>query len=92
MGYHKDWSLSYVKTPVEVLERIVHAVSMGGNMVVNFGLSGWDFRSEEKELAKSIGALDEEEWPMHLWLRLCRLGETALGILHPARGSDVLHG
>lgn len=56
-GYHKDWSLSYVKTPVEVLERIVHAVSMGGNMVVNFGpQSDGDFRSEEKELAKSIGA------------------------------------
>ena len=34
---HKDWSLSYVKTPIEVLDRIVHAVSMGGNMVVNFG-------------------------------------------------------
>ena len=33
-GYHKEWSLSYVKQPIEVLERIVHAVSMGGNMVV----------------------------------------------------------
>ena len=33
-GYHKAWSLSYVKQPIEVLERIVHAVSMGGNMVV----------------------------------------------------------
>lgn len=55
-GYHKDWSLSYVKNPVEVLERIVHAVSMGGNMVVNFGPQpDGDFRAEEKELAKVIG-------------------------------------
>ena len=55
-GYHKDWSLSYVKSPEEVLERIVHAVSMGGNMVVNFGPQpDGDFRSEEKELAKYIG-------------------------------------
>lgn len=55
-GYHKDWSLSYVKTPYEVLERIVHAVSMGGNMVVNFGPQpDGDFRREEKELAKFIG-------------------------------------
>lgn len=55
-GYHKDWSLSYVKNPVEVLERIVHAVSMGGNMVVNFGPDGnGDFRPEEKELAAYIG-------------------------------------
>ena len=55
-GYHKDWSLSYVKTPIEVLERIVHAVSMGGNMVVNFGPQpDGDFRPEEKELAEYVG-------------------------------------
>jgi alpha-L-fucosidase len=55
-GYHKDWSLSYVKTPVEVLERIVHAVSMGGNMVVYFGPQpDGDFRSEEKALAATVG-------------------------------------
>ena len=55
-GYHKDWSLSYVKTPIEVVDRIVHAVSMGGNMVVNFGpQADGDFRSEEKALSTSIG-------------------------------------
>ncbi len=55
-GYHKDWSLSYVKSPVEVLERIVHAVSMGGNMVVNFGPQpDGDFRREEKHMAAEIG-------------------------------------
>lgn len=55
-GYHKDWSLSYVKTPVEVLQRVVHAVSMGGNMVVNFGPDGnGDFRPEETELAAWLG-------------------------------------
>lgn len=55
-GYHRDWSLSYVKTPVEVLERIVHAVSMGGNQVVNFGPQpDGDFRPEEKALAGWIG-------------------------------------
>ena len=55
-GYHKDWSLSYVKNSVEVLERIVHAVSMGGNMVVNFGPQpDGDFRHEEKELAEAVG-------------------------------------
>ena len=55
-GYHKDWSLSYVKTPIEVIDRIVHAVSMGGNMVVNFGPQpDGDFRSEEKELAMALG-------------------------------------
>ncbi len=55
-GYHKDWSLSYVKNPVEVIERIVHAVSMGGNMVVNFGPQpDGDFRQEEKDMALQVG-------------------------------------
>lgn len=55
-GYHKDWSLSYVKTPTEVLEKIVHAVSMGGNMVVNFGpKADGTFRQEEQDLAAAIG-------------------------------------
>ena len=67
-GYHRDWSLSYVKNPVEVLERIVHAVSMGGNMVVNFGPTGnGDFRKEEVELASYIGK----------WMR--RNGEAVYG-------------
>lgn len=55
-GYHKDWTLSYVKTNPEVLENVVHAVSMGGNMLVNFGPQGnGDFRLEEKQLAQYIG-------------------------------------
>ena len=55
-GYHKDWSLSYVKTPLEILECIVHAVSMGGNMVVNFGpKADGTFRKEEKKISSAIG-------------------------------------
>lgn len=55
-GYHKDWSLSYVKTPTEVLENIVHAVSMGGNMVVNFGpKADGTFRAEEHQMADAVG-------------------------------------
>ena len=56
-GYHKDWSLSYVKSSIEVLQNIVHAVSMGGNMVVNFGPTGdGEFRPEEKQMAADLGA------------------------------------
>ena len=55
-GYHKDWSISYVKTNTEVLQNIVHAVAMGGNQVVNFGpQADGDFRSEEKQLAQYLG-------------------------------------
>ncbi len=71
-GYHKDWSLSYVKTPLEVLERIVHAVSMGGNMVVNFGpQADGDFRREEKEMADAIGK----------WMQ--QYGESSTDVITP---------
>ena len=61
-GYHKDWSLSYVKNPTEVLARIVHAVSMGGNMVVNFGPQpDGDFRPEEKKIADFAKTLTGEQ-------------------------------
>lgn len=87
-GYHKDWSLSYVKTPVEVLERIVHAVSMGGNMVVNFGpQADGDFRPEEKEMAAAIGewmrkygaciyGCDYAGWEKQDWGYYTRRGEN----------------
>ena len=78
-GYHKDWSLSYVKKPVEVLQQVVHAVSMGGNMAIDLGPQpDGDFRPEEKELARYLGswlhkngeavyACDYAGWPKQDW-------------------------
>lgn len=55
-GYHKDWSLSYVKKTVEGIGHIIHAVSMGENMAVNFGpQADGDFRPEEKMLLRELG-------------------------------------
>lgn len=55
-GYHKDWSLSYIKTPVELLEMLIHSTSMGGNFLLNFGPQGnGEFRPEEKKIARTIG-------------------------------------
>lgn len=55
-GYHKDWTLSYVKTPFEAIQRIAHATSMGGNMVINFGpRPEGDFRKEELDMANVVG-------------------------------------
>lgn len=55
-GYHKDWTLSYVKTPFEAIQRIAHATSMGGNMVINFGPKPeGDFRQEELRMADFVG-------------------------------------
>lgn len=92
-GYHKDWSLSYVKTPLEVLERIVHAVSMGGNMVVNFGPQpDGDFRPEEKELVNIIGkwmsvngeciyGCDYASWDKQSWGYYTRKGKDVYMIV-----------
>jgi alpha-L-fucosidase len=55
-GYHKDWSLSYVKTPLELLEMLVHTTSLGGNFLLNFGPQGnGAIRPEEQAIAKEIG-------------------------------------
>ena len=56
-GYHKDWSLSYVKKPAQLLEDLVQAVSLGGNFLLNFGPKGdGSIREEELNIASWLGA------------------------------------
>jgi len=56
-GYHKDWSISHVKSPLELLEMVVHTTSMGGNFLLNFGPAGdGSIRKEEQNIATEIGA------------------------------------
>lgn len=56
-GYHKDWSISHVKSSLELLEMVVHATSMGGNFLLNFGPAGdGSIRKEEQHIAAEIGA------------------------------------
>ncbi|RPE08630.1 alpha-L-fucosidase [Chitinophaga lutea] len=56
-GYHKDWSVSHVKSPLELLEMLVHTTSMGGNFLLNFGPAGdGSIRAEEQHIARTIGA------------------------------------
>lgn len=55
-GYHRDWSLTYVKTPYDLTEMIVKANSLDGNLVINFGPDGLgNIRKEETDLAKGVG-------------------------------------
>jgi alpha-L-fucosidase len=55
-GYHRDWSLSYIKTPYDLIEMAVKANSLDGNFVINFGPDGQgNIRSEEASIAKGIG-------------------------------------
>jgi len=54
-GYHKEWR-GYVKTSYDLLQMMLHAVSMNGNFVVNFGPDGLgNIRPEETQLAAEIG-------------------------------------
>ncbi len=55
-GYHRDWSLSYVKTPYDLIEMTVKANSLNGNFVINFGPDGeGNIRTEETKIAKGVG-------------------------------------
>jgi alpha-L-fucosidase len=102
-GYHKDWSLSYVKTPVEVLENIVHAVSMGGNMVVNFGPdANGCFRPEEERLAAWLGrwlstggeavyGCGYAGWPKADWGYYTRRADTVYMVVFNQPLSGLLH-
>lgn len=55
-GYHKDWSISHVKTPEELIEMMVQCTSQNGNFLLNFGPMGnGDIRMEERNIAKAIG-------------------------------------
>lgn len=55
-GYHKDWSLSHVKSSMELVEMMVQCVSQNGNFLLNFGPTDHgDIRPEERLIAKEIG-------------------------------------
>lgn len=55
-GYNSDWSSSYLKTPYDLLQLLMQAVSQNGNLVINFGPDGnGKIRKEETEIATSIG-------------------------------------
>ncbi|MDR1808843.1 MAG: alpha-L-fucosidase [Prevotella sp.] len=55
-GYHRDWSLTYIKTPYDLIEMTVKANSLDGNFVINFGPDGeGNIRPEETKIAKAIG-------------------------------------
>ena len=55
-GYHKDWTISHVKTSYELIEMMVQCVSQNGNFLLNFGpKADGSFRNKELEIAQEIG-------------------------------------
>ena len=70
-GYHRDWTLTYVKTPYDLIEMTVKANSLNGNFVINFGPDGdGNIRAEETEIAKEVG-----KW-------MAKNGEAVYGVHH----------
>lgn len=55
-GYNSDWKSSYIKTANDLTDMLLHAVSMNGNLVINFGPDGnGNIRSEESVTATKLG-------------------------------------
>jgi alpha-L-fucosidase len=76
-GYHRDWSLSYVKTPYDLIDMMVKANSLDGNFVINFGPDGeGNIRKEEADIAREVGK----------WLSVN--GEAVYGVHHSILGKQ----
>ncbi len=70
-GYMKDWSGIYIKTTDDILDMLMHSVSMNGNFVLNFGPDGdGKMHPGEDKLAREIGA----------WMKVN--GEAVYGVRH----------
>lgn len=55
-GYMKDWSGLYTKTADDIIEMMMHAISMNGNLVLNFGPDGnGNMHPEEDKIATELG-------------------------------------
>lgn len=55
-GYNSDWKSSYIKTANDLTDMLLHAVSMNGNLVINFGPDGkGNIRPEESIIAAKLG-------------------------------------
>ncbi|MES2418999.1 MAG: alpha-L-fucosidase [Bacteroidota bacterium] len=55
-GYNADWKSSYIKTANDLTDMLLHAVSMNGNLVINFGPDGkGNIRQEESNVATQLG-------------------------------------
>lgn len=55
-GYMKDWSGLYTKTTDDILDMLMHSVSMNGNFVLNFGPDGeGNMHPGEDKIAQELG-------------------------------------
>jgi alpha-L-fucosidase len=55
-GYNEDWKSSYIKSSYDLSKMLMQAVSLNGNLVINFGPDGdGNIRTEESQVASELG-------------------------------------
>ncbi len=70
-GYMKDWTGIYTKTTDDILDMLMHTVSLNGNFVLNFGPDGKGLMHPgEDKIAKELGD----------WMKVN--GEAVHGVRH----------
>jgi len=89
-GYMRDWSGLYTKTADDLLEMLMHAVSMNGNFVLNFGPDGQgNMHPGEDKLAREIGDWMKVNAEAVYGVRHAELPPTKLG--HYTKKGDSLY-
>jgi len=81
-GYMKDWSGIYTKTTDDLLDMLMHTVSLNGNFVLNFGPDGQGLmHPEEDKIAKELGDWMKVNGEAVYGVRHADLPKTKLGYL-----------
>ncbi|WP_436830995.1 alpha-L-fucosidase [Parapedobacter sp. DT-150] len=89
-GYMKDWSGLYTKTTDDLLDMLMHTVSMNGNFVLNFGPDGQgNMHPGEDKLATEIGQWMKENGEAVYGVRHAGLAPSKLGYF--TRRADTLY-
>lgn len=79
-GYNSDWHSSYVKTADDLSQMLMQAVSLGGNLVVNFGPDGnGNIRPEENAIAQQLGQWVKKMAPAIYSVRYANLPKPDYG-------------
>lgn len=79
-GYMEDWSGLYTKTTDDILDMLMHSVSMNGNFVLNFGPDGHgNMHPGEDKIAQELGEWMQVNSEAVYGVRHVKLPKTQFG-------------
>jgi len=91
-GYHKDWSISHIKSTYELLEMLVQCTSQNGNFLLNFGPKGdGSFRKEEAKISKEIGSWIKANGAAIYGCEYAGLEKQSWGYYTKPKGSNIIN-